>query len=504
MIRIQVIACNGEPLRQPLFAEFNEEGGNIGRGETSALVLVDPTQNISRIHANVSYREGKYFIRGLGRNIAIPVFLNDQPLDNDQDVLITSGDKIGIGDYVMQVAMVLSSVSNESTYKRRNSSIQVDFASDKQLLDDMLASPQGIQKNQSSLDEKIVDKKPKTIFDPFAVSNTPASSNRISTDFDPFADIYSELNKLPELDPVGSEFSVGLNSSWESEDKNPNINEVINPNNPLLNESNAYSSTMDPLIAMEEVPTSSRALARTSPSIEVDDLRDSLSSLPVKDNIKTIPSAETESVAARKLDEGSEELLHAFLAGAGVPDLAKSLELTPQFMHLIGQLLRESTQGTHDLLRARTITKQEMHVPLTMIESDQNNPLKFTPNVEMALTHLLTPKGRGFMTPLQAMKDTYDDLRSHQFGTMAGMRAALLGVLKRFNPDLLEQRLAKKTVIDSMLPVNRKARLWDLFTDRYITLSEEAQEDFHIVFGREFLQAYEALVAKLEKNDEKR
>ena len=32
------------------------------------------------------------------------------------------------------------------------------------------------------------------------------------------------------------------------------------------------------------------------------------------------------------------------------------------------------------------------------------------------------------------MRDAYDDLRAHQFGFLAGMRAALEGMLKRFDP----------------------------------------------------------------------
>ena len=78
-----------------------------------------------------------------------------------------------------------------------------------------------------------------------------------------------------------------------------------------------------------------------------------------------------------------------------------------------------------------------------MIAVRENNPLKFSPTAEAALAHLLAPQGRGFMTPLRAVKDAYDDLRSHQLGFMAGMQAALSGVLARFNPKQLEKRLTQ-------------------------------------------------------------
>ena len=175
-------------------------------------------------------------------------------------------------------------------------------------------------------------------------------------------------------------------------------------------------------------------------------------------------------------------------------------------MNLIGQLLRESTQGTLDLLLARALTKREMHAEMTMIAPRENNPLKLSPNVEAALTHLLVPKGKeqGFMMPLQAMKDAYHDLRSHQFGFMAGMRAALSGVLERFNPNQLEKRLTQRTLFDSVFSINRSAKLWRLFIERYHDISHEAEEDFHVVFDKEFLRAYEAQITKLEKDDKKK
>ncbi len=216
----------------------------------------------------------------------------------------------------------------------------------------------------------------------------------------------------------------------------------------------------------------------------------------------TPPSSPITEISPRlETSVNRDELLRAFLAGAGVPDLAVPGELTPQMMSMFGQLLRESTQGTLDLLLARSLTKREVRAEMTIIAVRENNPLKFSPGVEVALAHLLSPQGRGFMKPLEAVKDAYDDLRSHQFGFMAGMRAALAGVLERFNPARLEQRLTQKTMIDSVLPMTRKAKLWDLFSARYEDISKEAEDDFNALFGKEFLRAYEAQIAKLEQDD---
>lgn len=219
--------------------------------------------------------------------------------------------------------------------------------------------------------------------------------------------------------------------------------------------------------------------------------------------VQPAPAMPSESGAqpAGAAQADSTELLRAFLAGAGVPDLDVRGPLTPEMMHTFGQLLREATQGTLDLLLSRAVIKREIHAEMTMIVTRENNPLKFSPNVEVALTHLLAPRGQGFMPPLVAMKDAHDDLRAHQFAFMAGMRAALAGVLQRFDPAQLERRLSGKSLVDTLLPANRKAKLWDLYAEMYSELTREAEDDFHAWFGKAFLNAYEAQLDKLARGD---
>ena len=131
---------------------------------------------------------------------------------------------------------------------------------------------------------------------------------------------------------------------------------------------------------------------------------------------------------------------------------------------------------------------------MTMIMAQDNNPLKFSPTVEAALTHLLSPPVHGFMPPVRAMKDAHDDLRAHQLGFLAGMRAALEELLARFAPEEMRKRLTDSSVLDDLLPINRKAKLWDLFVESSTTVSGEAREDFNAAFGKAFRRAYDAQV----------
>ena len=145
------------------------------------------------------------------------------------------------------------------------------------------------------------------------------------------------------------------------------------------------------------------------------------------------PAARAAAAPGRSADIAA--LTAALREGLGVHSLPpEALVLTPTLMRLIGRLVHEATRGTVDLLVARAALKREIRAEVTMIVTRENNPLKFSPSAEVALGHLLSPPARGFMEADRAMRDAYDDLRAHQFGFLAGMRAALEGILKRFDP----------------------------------------------------------------------
>ena len=197
--------------------------------------------------------------------------------------------------------------------------------------------------------------------------------------------------------------------------------------------------------------------------------------------------------------QNQDALREAFIRGLGQVESSLPKEMTPEFMEQIGMVLRESVRGTVELLAARAMTKREIRADVTMVVSKNNNPLKFSPDVNFALKQLLSshPTG-GFMSATEAMRDAYNDLRAHQIGFMAGMRAALMGVLARFKPQELEAKLSAKSFFDSVMPSGRKAKLWDAYEQHFAEISREVEDDFQSLFGRAFLKAYEEQIDKLE------
>lgn len=203
-----------------------------------------------------------------------------------------------------------------------------------------------------------------------------------------------------------------------------------------------------------------------------------------------------------KSDDTMQALWQAFCRGAGIalPVPADPAQAA-QAMQLAGHLLQAAVQGTRDLMAVRASTKYELRAAVTHVQAQRNNPLKFAPDTRAALEQLLQPAMRGFLAGPAAMDDAMQDLVGHSIGSVAGMRAAIEGLLDRFAPETLEQTLGQGSLLSSLLQSPRKARLWELYLQRYRSLREDAQEDFHLVFGRAFVAAYEQQVQTLRQRD---
>jgi FHA domain-containing protein len=188
----------------------------------------------------------------------------------------------------------------------------------------------------------------------------------------------------------------------------------------------------------------------------------------------------------------------AFCEGAGV-QVTPPQGVNAELLRLCGSLLRASIDGVLQLIAVRAATRHELHAQVTVIQARENNPLKFSPDPQSALEQLLQPPMRGFLPGAAAVTEAMDDLVGHAIGTMAGTRSALEGVLGRFSPEALEAKLVGRTVLDSLLPMARKARLWELYLQHQEGIREEAQEDFHALFGKAFLDAYEQQLEQLRR-----
>jgi len=191
-------------------------------------------------------------------------------------------------------------------------------------------------------------------------------------------------------------------------------------------------------------------------------------------------------------------LFEAFLEGAGLSGATGSAGQEEELLRRIGVSYREMAKGLCELLRVRQSIKNEFRLEKTVIQSGENNPLKFSVTPEEAVRALVFPPAAGYLNAEEAVSESIDDLKAHQLAVMAGMQLALTSLLRNFDPEALEKRLQDSSVWGNILPGAKKARYWEVFTELYNEIAKEAESNFYGLFGQAFAKAYEEQINHLK------
>ncbi len=188
--------------------------------------------------------------------------------------------------------------------------------------------------------------------------------------------------------------------------------------------------------------------------------------------------------------------LAAFLNGLGVGEAAKVTD-SEALLTQAGALLRVFAAGLSQTLRGRAHFKNELRLGVTTIRAAENNPFKFTAETDSLLIQLLLQPNSGFLPAAPAAQAAFDDIQAHEMAMTAGLQAALRALLARFEPSELERQANRSGL--NPLPLGRKARCWDFFTDTYDQVAADAAEDFMHLFDDAFARAYQEQVRRLNE-----
>jgi type VI secretion system FHA domain protein len=189
-----------------------------------------------------------------------------------------------------------------------------------------------------------------------------------------------------------------------------------------------------------------------------------------------------------------------FLEGAGMQGINIADAQSDAFLRDCGAVCRVAVEGLMGLLLARATVRQELRArDRTMVAARKNNPLKLMESAEEAVRFVLDPSKRSeaFLSPSKAITDACNDLRAHEIALVAGMRSALLGAIKRFDPVQMEKLLEEQGGVSVI--ENTKAKLWECFIEYYEKTIHDAGDNFDKVFGADFLRAYQEQLKRLQK-----
>jgi type VI secretion system FHA domain protein len=192
--------------------------------------------------------------------------------------------------------------------------------------------------------------------------------------------------------------------------------------------------------------------------------------------------------------------LAAVLAGVGLAHV----QVTPELAENFGRILKVVVAGVMDLLRARQQVKDELRMRQTQFKPADNNPLKFSANVDDALHNLLVKRNPAYLQPVEAFADAFDDLRDHQLAMLAGLRVAFEAMLADFDADRLEEQFDRRFKKGALLSVPAKLRYWDSYREKTSQLLLDVDGAFRKWFGEEFVKAYEEQLERLETERQQR
>jgi type VI secretion system FHA domain protein len=207
-----------------------------------------------------------------------------------------------------------------------------------------------------------------------------------------------------------------------------------------------------------------------------------------------VPAPPVSRAAPTPGEDAGSSALSQVLGGAGLHGVA----LTPELAQNFGQIFRVVVAGLMELLQARQRIKDEFGMRQTVFRPSDNNPLKFSANVDDALHNLLVKRNAAYLGPVDAFADAFEDLRNHQLAMLAGMRVAFEAMLSEFDADRLQEEFDRQIAKVSLPLVPAKLRYWDLYRDKRRELLKDPEAAFDRLFGEEFSRAYEEQFRELK------
>lgn len=189
------------------------------------------------------------------------------------------------------------------------------------------------------------------------------------------------------------------------------------------------------------------------------------------------------------------DMLSAFLEAAGID----AASITPDVASDLGEILRVVVSGVMDVLKARQQTKDQFNLGMTTFKPADNNPLKFSADIEEALQRLFVRRANTkYLGPVEAFQDAFEDMRNHQIAMLVGVRVAFEAMLSEFDPDHLQEQFDRTVKKGALVSMPARLRYWELYREWIHDMVRDADTSFRELFGDEFARAYEEQLKKLK------
>ena len=509
---------------------FTERGGSLGRAADNEWVLPDTERVVSAHHASIEFLDGRYLIRDTSTN---GTYLNEaeEPLGADTTYCLCQGDTIACGDYRLNVEFraadlpkgldAVDFLDHSAHTKLSVAGKVIPAGPDKpdefdSWLNPVAADPAPLAEQSWGSVTTEFDPAPATgNSDPIAALDTPAHDAKHSS-----AALVALVSNDSEVDPLQvMDRQAGIHPSptagWSDDE------------HWWKAESHADHTGADAQAIKAPVSTSTRQPPASPPSDTAATIENTPAAFALPDaEIKATNIDEVWGISSRTTKTADSEHQKISLQEGPLPAVPTPPQVAPQapkpealtstndlqrlaiglglnqledqqLQHLAPEasaIINETINRLIDLLRARSTIKNELRVERTIIQTFDNNPLKFSATADAALKTMFSAEQTGFMPPREAVRESFDDLSDHQVALLSGMRAAYRAMLKHFEPRNLEGHLQPEKSRFGQ----RHAKHWDAFQRYYAELEQDREATYNQLFGEAFTRAYERQLAELK------
>lgn len=438
-------------------------GASIGRGTNNTVVLPDASRITSSTHATITEQQPGSFT--LVDHSSNGTFLNnaDTALEKGMEVPLQGGEVLTIGPYQLQVA--LQDVAPEPNLGGS-------------YLDSLNDSANSGDVNQSRVEPSLGTNPPGDDIDKWLLTGV---SQQISQPPGP-----SHNGREPAFQPsppVSTPSPIaGNQAAVDPLELLGQSSPIANsPAEPLLGDSGSDDSQWWQEPQADHAPPMQHAM--TPPRV-----------------LDAGQGAEQDGEMAPMVGQPVNNQANAIAAQLGLKGLSPDQleQLPPQ----VAEALLQSLARIMDILRARSMIKNEIRAAHTVIGAIENNPLKFAAQLQDAVNYLFAEDTPGFMPVDRAINESFNDIEDHQFAMLAGMRAAYESMLGYFDPSSLVEETGIGPA-GAKLSGGKKAKAWDAFQKHYDRLRQDQEAAYLRLFGETFSKNYQEQIERLQQGRRK-
>ncbi|HEY5808557.1 MAG TPA: type VI secretion system-associated FHA domain protein TagH [Povalibacter sp.] len=456
-LKLRVISDHYKALGKRSSQLFGVTGGRIGRAQDNDWVLPDPDRYVSSHHVKVSFRAGKWVLEDVSTN---GTFINgsDTPASIDGVYTLQDGDRLRLGDYELLVSI-----------DDRN-----DFPAD---ATGQLPTPARVRPGKTKAPAPVEDLGEELditdlLGDSFLMDTPGAAPARPAVE--PFL-----LHDSPEVDPRTAAKSkpVALQGGFGS---------LLDGSGGDTGERTVVPGKKSDDWQMQTRPYDRKTLEALTPAALAPKPAPAAKPVPPP----APPAATRDPERTRRSTDQVDSSVEAFCRGAGIDPASLPSDTQAALLTLAGQLVRESVLGMMETLKVRSELKSKLRLAQTTIQPGENNPLKFSASVDEAVLKLLDAHGNRYLGPIEAMRESFADLRNHHAAMMAAMQAGMDEFMNRIEPGELQERFDRGLKRGALLGAANKMKYWDLYTEFYQALNQRNEQGLPSVFAEELARTY--------------